>query len=249
LNQARIVQLLKEKSEALRNQPRPQVVAFYGEEAVDRLLSDLDHLPHLFLLSCLADQQIRAQRASWIPVELGRLIGGHRFEDFAALRREDYQRLFQENRLHRFNEKMAGWYFAAIQRIGQEYGGDAARIWRDHPSSATVVRRFLRFEGVGIKIATMATNILAREFHVPMRDYAAIEISPDVHTRRVFYRLGLVHSAQDDNDLIYAAKELNPAYPGIFDYGAWSLGREFCKEGKPLCEGCYLRELCPKVGV
>jgi hypothetical protein len=108
LNQARIVQLLKEKSEALRNQPRPQVVAFYGEEAVDRLLSDLDHLPHLFLLSCLADQQIRAQRASWIPVELGRLIGGHRFEDFAALRREDYQRLFQENRLHRFNEKMAG---------------------------------------------------------------------------------------------------------------------------------------------
>jgi len=44
---------------------------------------------------------------------------------------------------------------AAIQHIQQKYHGDARRIWRGRPSSATVVRSFLEFQGVGQKIAVI----------------------------------------------------------------------------------------------
>src|SRR5690554_7296394 len=64
------------------------------------------------------------------------------------------------------------------------------RSWRGNPSSAAVVYRFLQFDGVGPKIATMATNILARDFKIPMSDYYSVDISTDVHILRVLRRSG-----------------------------------------------------------
>jgi endonuclease III len=79
----------------------------------------------------------------------------------------------------------------ALGIIADKYHGDAGRIWAGTPSSADVVYRFLELPGVGVKIATMAANILARELKVPFSDYYSIDISPDRHVRRVFARLGL----------------------------------------------------------
>jgi endonuclease III len=249
MNHSRIVERLKEKAEEHRRQTRVDVLAFTKDPVTDRLLSDIDTLPHLFLLGCLADQQMKAERAWEVPVKLGKIIEGYQFADYLKLSQDDLKNVFEEHKLHRFTEKMAKWYFAAIQRIASEYEGDASKIWSGTPSSASIVRRFLRFEGMGIKIATMGTNMLARHFHVPMRDYVAIEISPDTHAKRVFYRLGITHDKNDNLDLIYAAKELNPEYPGLFDLPAWMLGESWCRDDKPMCELCYMNDLCPKVGV
>lgn len=75
---------------------------------------------------------------------------------------------------------MAEFFFDAIQLIHKKYKDNASNIWKDKPKSATIVRRFLEFNGVGVKIATMAANILAREFKIPMQDRICIDISPDV---------------------------------------------------------------------
>jgi hypothetical protein len=81
---------------------------------------------------------------------------------------------------HRLTDVMAVVLHRATQRLATHYQSDASRIWSDTPSSATLIRRFLEFYGAGPKIATMAANILARDFCVPIRDFRYIDISADV---------------------------------------------------------------------
>ncbi|MFN8524828.1 MAG: hypothetical protein U0821_17160 [Chloroflexota bacterium] len=112
------------------------------------------------------------------------------------------------------------------------------------PSSATIVRRFLQFRGAGPKIATMAANILVRDFKIPVSDRYSIDISADVHVRRVFTRLRLIGRDASDEELIYRARELNPAYPGVFDLPIWG--------GRPILvptSGARLRALLRPPGL
>ena len=141
---------------------------------------------------------------------------------------------------------MAENFYQAIQRIHDKYSDDASIIWKRNQGSATIVKRFLEFHGVGIKIATMAANILARDFKIPVRDYVNIDVSPDRHIKRVFKRLGFVSEEPGSDELIYCAREFNPSYPGIFDLSCWEIGREWCKPRNPSCEKCYLAHSCPK---
>jgi endonuclease III len=108
-----------------------------------------------------------------------------------------------------------------------------------------VVYRFLQFEGVGPKIGSMAANILAREFKMPFADYFSIDISADVHVRRVFSRLGLCAADATVEQVIYKAKALHPEFPGMMDLPSWEIGRNWCKARGPECDGCYMRDLCP----
>ena len=146
--------------------------------------------------------------------------------------------------MHRFTNEKAKVFHGAARRIVEQYGGNAARIWSDRPGSATVVRRFREFDGVGPKIATMAANILTRQFKIPFADYRSIDVSPDVHVKRVMARMGLVPENPDENAVIYAARELCPEFPGIIDFSLWEIGREYCKAGKPNCAPCPAREGC-----
>jgi endonuclease III len=142
-------------------------------------------------------------------------------------------------------EIMADIFYAAIQMIDEKYFGDASRIWQDRPSSAGIVRRFLEFKGAGPKIATMAANILVRDFKIPVSDKYSIDISPDVHVRRSFERLGLIREGASVEELIYTARELNPDYPGVFDLAAWEIGRNWCHQRIPECSECYMNKQCP----
>ena len=147
--------------------------------------------------------------------------------------------------LHRFIDKMSVFFFKAIHKIAKDYNSDASLIWADKPSSATVVYRFLEFEGVGPKIASMATNILVREFKIELSDYFSIDISADVHVRRVFWRLGLTPPDASVDQLIFRARSLYPEFPGIMDFPAWEIGRQWCRPQSCQCDKCYMSNLCP----
>ena len=163
----------------------------------------------------------------------------------SSLSRNDiYLLMKQPEPLHRFVDKMTDCFYLAVQKIEKVYDGNATAIWSKNPSSAEVVYRFLQFDGVGPKIGTMAANILARDFKIPFSDYTAIEISADVHIRRVFGRLGLCASNASVEQIIYKAKALYPSFPGMMDFPCWDIGRNWCKPENPKCNDCYMHNLC-----
>lgn len=224
----------------------PTAVHFTADQDANQLLNDLSGHPHAFVLACLMDRQIRTERAWLIPHELRKRLGHF---DFPYLARQTAQifadAMRQPTPLHRFPDKMGVITAQAIQRIATYYAGDAARIWTGSPPSAAIVRRFLEFDGAGAKIATMAANILVRDFRVPVSDKYSIDVSVDVHVRRVFARLGFVDSPKyDERIYIYRARELWPEYPGIFDLAVWTVGRSVCHPVQPACRACSLSDLC-----
>lgn len=210
-----------------------------------RPVNDLDHHPHAFVLACVMDRQIKAERAWLIPHLFSKKLGGFEFGTLQSLSIADVRNLMtRPEPLHRFPERMSENFHEAIRVIGEDYGGDASNIWRGKPPSAEVVYRFLQFRGVGPKIAIMATNILARDFKVPLSDYYSVDISADVQVRRVFCRLGLVGQDATTEEVIYRARALHPAFPGLMDFPAWEIGRNWCRPTTPLCRSCYMKEAC-----
>lgn len=244
-NPKAIQDILRKRSEELLAQPR-KTNEITGNADADALLNDIEHYPHAFVIACLMDRQWQTEKCWLVPYRFRERLGSFEFDDLAAVSQKKVTLLFiQDPPLHRLKEKMADVFYAAIQKIGEQYSGNAAQIWQGQPSSATIVKRFLEFYGAGPKIATMAANILVRDFKVQVSDRFSIDISADVQVRRVFERLGLIRKGASNEEIIYTARELNPQYPGIFDLAAWEIGREWCRRRMPTCGECYMRQYCP----
>ena len=225
----------------------PQFVQFTPNEKANNLLNDLQRHPHAFVIACVMDRQIKAEKAWVIPYWFAERLGGtFEFSKLAELTRNQVRDLMTNPLpLHRFKEVMSKNFYAAVRLIEEKYNGNAAEIWKGEPSSADVVYRFLQFQGVGPKIATMAANILARHFKVPFKDYYSIDVSVDVHVKRVFGRLGLTDPKDTIEAVIYRARALHPEFPGLFDYVIWKIGRNWCHQQSPSCDDCDMKEICP----
>lgn len=246
---SRLVELLLQRGQKLW-QAKQRHVRFTEHDLADEMLNDLEHTPHAFVLACIMDRQMKAERAWLIPYQIAQKLGDFSIETLARLSQSQIEELMsQPEPLHRFPTKMARNFFEGVQRIVKTYQGNASNIWTDRPSSAEVVYRFLEFRGIGLKIATMTANILAREFKIPFSDYYSIDVSVDTHIRRVFTRLGLVPKGASVEQIIYRARALSPEFPGLFDLPAWEIGRNWCKPQKPECSECYMNQVCPCQGV
>jgi endonuclease III len=225
---------------------KTQDVHLVADSKANELLNDIENNPHVYVLACLMDRQIKAERAWNIPLQVFDYFGTHEINKLAEIPLEDYKKVFNGKKLHHFNDMMAEYFYKAILRINETYKGNAAKIWQGKPSSALVVYRFLEFEGCGIKIATMAANLLARLFDVEFSDYYSIEVSPDIHVMRVMKRIGYISQNADREMAIYKARELNPEFPGIIDAFCWDLGTTCCRPVNPKCNECIINNECKK---
>ncbi len=227
------------------------------EPAARALVNDLERYPHALVLACIADRQTQAEIAWSLPYAICKAAGDFEFKTLAGLQRSDWSSVLASSG-HRLATDMERLLPAAIRLIADRYGGDAARIWANGSSGVAVARQFLAFDGVGPKIANMATNILIRDFGIklttPMPDIAV-----DTHVLRVFERLGLLrpldHSelrsttAKQMIRLQLRARELNPDWPGKLDWPAWLVGRKWCHAKRaPECGECYMGPICPRAG-
>lgn len=227
----------------------PKFIRFTKDDAADELMNNLDEYPHAFVLGCLMDKQMKAELAWIAPYKISQKLGDFHFSTLEKLTLSDIIQLMSHPKpLHRFPEKMSSEIYNAIKDIRHKYDGIASQIWANNPSSAKVVYEFLQFDGIGLKIATMAANILARELKVTFSDNYSIDISVDVHVRRVFTRLGLIKKDATVDEVIYRARALHPEFPGLMDLPAWNIGRSWCKPNQPICSDCYISSLCPSKG-
>ena len=243
-NYGKIQEMLIKKGKDAFEKNNPKLETFSSPEA-DVLINDIEKTPHAFVIACVMDRQIKAEKAWNVPLKLSQRLGTFRFEDLRTLKVEDVlHAMTLPTPIHRFLKEMSRNFCEAVKRIDEKYSGDASKIWADEPTSAEVVYRFLQFRGVGPKIGTMAANILARHFKVPFADYFSIDISVDVHVKRVFARLGLTDKDDSNEGVIYRARSLNPGFPGLLDFPTWEIGKNWCHETKPECGNCYMKDLC-----
>lgn len=242
-----IGKILIQRGETLFQQPRV-LIEFTHEQNADQLLNKIEVYPHAFVLACLMDRQVKAERAWRIPYEVASRLGDFSMPSLATVSLSEWKTAFAAEKLHRFNAGMAAIWFSGIKRIAEVYDGHADAIWNGNPSSASVVYRFLEFDGDGPKIATMAANILARDFKVPMSDHYSIDVSVDTHVRRVLVRTGLVPPHSTFEMVIYRAREINPPYPGVIDLSCWEIGRNWCHPRNPNCTDCPLASGCARIG-
>lgn len=238
-----IVKIAKKRFKNIKS----QMVHFTGDAKADDLLNDLQNYPHAFVLACLMDRQIKAERAWAIPFKVCEEIGSFKIKALYKVPLKEIVKVFETKKLHRFNTVMAKIFHNAVKDIMEKYSGNSAKIWNKKPSSSSVVCKFLEFKGGGIKIATMAANILARQFRIPFSDYYSIDISPDVHIKRVMKRMGFVEKDANNDMIIYKARELNPEFPGVIDFSCWEIGRNWCKPRNPDCANCIVFAECKKI--
>ncbi len=238
-----LVQIAKQRFDKVGS----QIVHFVEDEYANDILNDLDGSPHAYVLACLMDRQIKAERAWKIPIEVFNGFGVSDVPSLSEIPLVELTAFFSRKKLHRFNDIMAEVFYLGVQDILKKYNADASNIWKGNPSSSAVVYRFLEFKGSGIKISTMAANILARQFRVPFSDYYSIDISPDVHIIRVMKRMGFVPPNATSDMIIYKARELNPEFPGIIDFSCWEIGRNWCKSSITKCDECIVGNDCKKI--
>ncbi len=245
MNQNDIRDRLLQHGKALFNAPRLQVIQFTKVPAADALYSDLTGHPHAYVLANIMNQQMNAQKAWLIPYKISQKLHGFSMDALRSLSLDDVVRLMKHPKpLHHYVNKMGKFFHLAVQRIHERYADDASRMWAGRPSTAEVIHRFREFDGVGPKISHLAVNDLARRFKVPFQDYSSIDISADVHVRRVFARLGLCAADATAEQIICAARALHPEFPGMLDFACYEIGRNWCKARGPECSACYMRNSC-----
>jgi endonuclease-3 len=244
-----IATILFAKAQELHDKPR-SVVPFTNIPESDNLLNNIEEYSHFFVCGCIMDRQIPAEKAWNIPYKISQECRGKNFQNFLSLSLDSLNAIFNEKRLHRFNAQMANNFYQALQIIHRDYEDCASQIWtKGQPDSRQVIERFEKFPGVGQKISTMATNILVREFKVPLRNTNEIDISVDSQIEKVFKRIGFVPVNASKQQIIEAAREIYPDYPGIIDSVVWEIGGDWCKSDFSACGECYLNEYCPKISI
>jgi len=210
---------------------------------------DPNEYPLEFVLRVIFDEHIRWELAWAAPDELRNRLGHLDVNKIAQIDESELKKIMSTPKaLHPYVNKMPRQIIRACKFIVDRYNGDARQIWKGSLYAKDIENRFDEIPQIGQKKASMAVNMLVRDYGIPILDKErqGIDVSYDIHVRRVFIRTGLVDNDSLD-EVIKAAQVLNPQYPGALDYPAWVIGQKWCKKTNPLCSDCILASVCPKL--
>jgi len=203
--------------------------------------------PLAFLFAVILNQGIAAERAWEMPYELRSILGHLDVRKIANMTDGQIQAAFMKLPTKpRYWPEAAKRIRNASQRVSASYQGQAANIWNGNLKAGHLYKRLTEFDGIGQKKAAMATRILGMSLNVPIQAWDEIDVAVDEMTKRVFVRAGLSGS-DDRKEIISAARELSPSFPGALDYPCWVIGRKWCLPQSRDCCQCYIGAVCPQI--
>ena len=139
-----------------------------SDEANALIASD----PMALLIGFALDQQVTVQKAFSGPLVLRERLGAL---DAATLAAADLEPVFREKpAIHRFPGSMARRVHDLAVHVRDRYGGDAARVWTDAPTPASLRANLAALPGFGeMKVKSLGA-VLAKRYGVD----AAAELVP-----------------------------------------------------------------------
>lgn len=126
-------------------------------EADDYLRKD----PNAALLGLLYDQRVRAEYAFTGPHRLRERLGHLNMKKIARMDVEDLRTVFAEKpAVHRFTNKMCEMTHALSNVLADEYGGNAANLWKDDVDFPMIEQRARNLPGFGPQKAEKLKYVL-----------------------------------------------------------------------------------------
>ncbi len=135
-----------------------------GDADADRLLVEN---PLALLIGMLLDQQVPMEWAFRGPATLRDRLGGLDARAIAELPPDKLEGVFRAKpALHRYPASMAKRTQALCRHLVDEYGSDAAAVWRDAPDGAELLRRLRDLPGFGVEKSKIFLALLAKRLGV-----------------------------------------------------------------------------------
>ena len=139
----------------------PQALPFTESDEANQLLASN---PLAAMVGMLLDQQFPMERAFYSPFLLAERLGkALTAENIATLDDETLASIFKgPPALHRFPGSMGGRTREMCRHIVDEYGGDAAAIWRTADDGADLYRRLRAIPGFGESKARIFIGVIGK---------------------------------------------------------------------------------------
>jgi endonuclease III len=203
--------------------------------------------PYAFSIATCLDRGTKADIIWTIPYDINKKLGHLDPYRFYKMSLEELADLFTSlPRRPRYVNDAPRTIHDLTRIVVEECGGDAAKIWTGK-HAAEVNRTFRSIYGVGPGIANLAVLLIEQAFLIRFDDLDRphMDIKPDVHTKRVLYRLGM-SDREEETAAIEATRRMNPSWPGELDGALWWIGRYYCRPTNPACGNCPLSSECEK---
>jgi uncharacterized HhH-GPD family protein len=152
---------------------KPDRLHFTGNPEADTLIAEE---PFALLVGFALDQQVPLQTAFSGPLKLKQRLGTIDPGAIAATDPARLEEVFREKpAIHRFPGSMAQRVQDLARLVVDEYGGDAARLWKTADDGTELRRRISALPGFGKMKVTAFGSVLAKRFGVR----AADDLVPD----------------------------------------------------------------------
>lgn len=177
------------------------------------------------LLGIISDQSVKSEIAWSLPYKLYLRVGKSKITPQWIIENKNKlaEMLSQKPALHRYPNKMAGYFIFLSQKILTQYDGDVKKFLYSEQDFNTLIANLTSIKGISRKKAGLLCLILELDKHVPIAGQQNSYALMDSHINRVL--LDKVGHKVSEQDATAIFKKVYPKNPALVSTVVWNLDR------------------------